>query len=405
MRARIALAAAIAAGCHDAAHGDPGAVARTAAVHRGEIVDRVVLTGALHAATAVELLVPSVDASQLTVRWVIDDGARVKAGEPVVAFDSTAFTGKLIESHAQLRQAEAQFRLFQDGCGLHVADKQLEVRKQQHAVDRARLQVALPSDLLTARAIENNQLALRRAEAGLVKVDGELATMLADNALERRVQQIDLDRTRGAIATAERAIDALVVKAPRDGVIVLAETGQDSHKLRAGELVQDGAAIASLPDLDRPMEVRAELIDVDDGRVAPGARGTCTLDAYPGDALPCAVTALAPVARVKDGLISQRRTFAVTLALGRGDPARLRPGMAVAVELPRPAVHALVIPRGAISGDRAPDSPRARVTLDSGAVRDVTLAGCDEQRCAISDGLADGEVVSLEPTGGSGGSS
>jgi hypothetical protein len=37
------------------------------------------------------------------------------------------------------------------------------------------------------------------------------------------------------------------------------------------------------------MVVRAELSDVDDGRVSFGMAGTCTLVAYPGEPLPCVV--------------------------------------------------------------------------------------------------------------------
>jgi multidrug efflux pump subunit AcrA (membrane-fusion protein) len=405
VRAGIVIAGVIACGCHGAAHREPREPARTAAVQHGEVVERVVLTGALHAMSAVDLAVPSADQSQLAIRWLVADGAQVKAGDPVLAFDTSPFTSKLVENHTQLRQAEVQFKLFQDACALRVADKQLEVRKQQHAVDRARLQVELPSDLLTERTIQGNKLALTQAEAGLAKAENELATMNDDNALEQRIRQIDLDKTRRSIDAAERAIDALVVKAPRDGVIVIDESTWDNHKFHVGDVVQDGAVIVSLPDLTKPMDVRADLIDVDDGRIGLHTAGTCTLDAYPDDPLPCTVEALAPVARVKEGLASLRRSFSVTLGLGRGDPARLRPGMAVKVELHPRALHTLVIPRGALVGGRDAGGKQARVRLATGELHDVTLAGCDAQSCAVIGGLSEGELVSLDAVGSLGGAS
>jgi multidrug efflux pump subunit AcrA (membrane-fusion protein) len=371
-------------------------------VQYGEIVDRVVLTGALHPVSAVDLVVPSTDQSQLAIRWIIDDGAQVKAGDPVLAFDSATFTAKLLENHTQLRQAEAQFRLFQDACALHLADKKLDVHKQHNALAKARLQVELPADLLTERAIQGNKLALSQAESNLAKTEKELATMIADNAIELRIRQIDLDKTRRTIAAAERAIEALVVKAPRDGAIVIDESTWDSHKFHVGDLVQDGTPIVSLPDLTKPMDVRADLIDVDDGRISFHAAGTCTLDAYPTDPLPCTVETLAPVVRVKEGLASLRRTFSVTLALAHGDPARLRPGMAVKVELHPRAIKALVVPRGAVVGDRAPGAKPARVRLATGELHDVTLAACDAQRCAVATGLSEGELVSVDAPGAHG---
>jgi hypothetical protein len=251
---------------------------------------------------------------------------------------------------------------------------------------------------MTERTIAAGKLALSQAAASVAKAESELATMIADNAIEERIRQIELDKTRRTIAAAERAIESLVVRAPRDGVVVIDDSAWDGHKFHVGDLVQDGTPIVSLPDLTRPMEVRADLIDVDDGRVSLHMAGSCTLDAYPADPLPCTVMALAPVARVKEGQGSLRRTFSVTLALGGGggggDRAHLRPGMAVKVELPRPAVHALVVPRGAVARDRDPGGNHARVQLAGGALRDVTLAGCDEQRCAIAGGVSAGDVVS-----------
>jgi hypothetical protein len=102
----------------------------------------------------------------------------------------------------------------------------------------------------------------------------------------------------------------------------------------------------------------------------------------------CSVELLAPVARPSPGLDPLRRAFEVTLALAQGDPARMRPGMSVKVELDRPAVRGLIVPRGAVVRG-AP----VQVRLGSGELRAVELGGCDAQRCAIARGLADGDEV------------
>jgi len=387
------------AGCGEARHRTSAAgAAHTAVVHEGDLLDRVLLTGALHAMSAVDLAVPNVDGATLTIRWVIADGAAVKAGDRVVAFDDSPFTSKLSENHARLREEDLKFRLAKDSAALALEDKQLEVRRRQNDRDKAKLQADLPSDLTVERVVQANKLALLQSEAALTKAGTELTTMLEKNALEDRARQIDLDKTRRTIDTAERAIDALVVKAPKDGVIVVDADPGDGHKFHAGDAVQEGTAIVSLPDLTKPMEVRADLIDVDDGRVSLHMAGTCTLDGYPEAPLPCTALALAPVARPKDQG-SLRHSFSVTLALGHGDPARLRPGMAVKVELPRPRVHALVIPRGAVLPDGAADGKHARVRLATGEVHEVALAGCDAQQCAIASGLSEGDIVSIGFTG------
>jgi hypothetical protein len=136
------------------------------------------------------------------------------------------------------------------------------------------------------------------------------------------------------------------------------------------------------------MEVRAELSDVDDGRIKVGQKGTCTLDAYPTEPLPCEIKEVAPVARNKQRQ-SLRRMFSVGLSIPNKDPDRMRPGMSAKVEL-HGAKHAgLVAPRSAIVFD----NKQAALRLRNGEVRPVTLAGCDAQRCVIATGATAGEEL------------
>jgi hypothetical protein len=189
-----------------------------------------------------------------------------------------------------------------------------------------------------------------------------------------------------------------VLTAPRDGMLVLEEHPWLGHKVQVGDPGFPGMPVASLPEMAKGMEVHAELSDVDDGRIAVGMAGRCTLDAYPADAMPCAVKDLTPVARTR-GESSLRRSFAVVLGLDQpGDPARLRPGMSVKVELhPRVVPDVVVVPRGAVvlapagSADRKP----AQVRMASGELRDVALGACDAQGCAALSGLAVGDAVLL----------
>src|SRR5829696_7757492 len=59
------------------------------AVHRGSFRQRALLTGELAAERGEALTVPRTNAFQLQIRWMAEDGARVKAGDPVVSFDNS----------------------------------------------------------------------------------------------------------------------------------------------------------------------------------------------------------------------------------------------------------------------------------------------------------------------------
>jgi multidrug efflux pump subunit AcrA (membrane-fusion protein) len=357
---------------------------------RGEVVDRVLMTGTLAALQSEELRVPRTPVWELPIRWMAEDGAVVKANERALEFDTSSFTRTLAQQRLQYLDALLAFRAFQDVSALDLAQKQFELETQRILLAKAKVLASVPSELLPARTAQERQLEQKRAEVAVAKAEKDLASAKAANSLERQVKQIELDKARMKIEDAEKAISELVLAAPRDGVIVIGDHPWMGRKFQVGDSVQPGWTIVSLPDYGSGMEVRSELSDVDDGRVSVGMAGTCTLDAYAADALPCTVKTMMPVASAKGGQ-SLRRGFQLVVALESVDHERMRPGMSVKVELERPPLaDVIVVPRGAVVFGADGTS---RVRLADGGLRQVELGPCDAQRCAVTKGVGDGERV------------
>jgi len=387
-----------------------GEPVRRQTLQRGDIVDRQLLTGEIRAVDSLGIGGPRTEIWQLTVRWLAEDGSAVKAGDKILEFDNTAYAEQLATKHLTMLEAEMTLRGARDLGAIAIAGKQTELRQHQIALDKARARAAVPPDLLAGREAQERELAVKRAEVAVDKAARDLAGQREQQALEERVKQIELDKARRAIDAAEATIAQLSVTAPRDGVVVIEEMPWFGRKVRAGDIVPPGIALLSLADVSQSMGVRAELSDVDDGRIAVGMSGTCALDAYPREAQPCTVKTVSPVARSK-GENSLRRTFAIELVLDKmvtgqvtsqvtGQAtgqvtSQMRPGMSVKIELhPRTAANAVIVPRGAIGAAAGADK-RARVRMASGDLRDVTLGPCDAQGCAAEAGVSAGEVVVL----------
>ena len=388
MRRLVLLALAACKGGAAREHAAPEA-ARPVAVAQGEIMDRVLITGDLHAAESVDFTVPRTPSWELAIRWMADDGAVVKTGDRVLEFDNSAVTANLEKQHIAALEVSMTAQTYRDVSAMETADKQFALTAAQLALDKASVLAAVPPDLLSARTAQDRKLELARAEVAKAKADKELGAQKQEVVLESRVKQIDVEKAKRDIDAAEHTIGELSLKAPRDGVVVIDEHPWEGRKFQVGDSVQPGFTIISLPDFSKPMEVFADLNDVDDGRINVGMTGTCTLDAYPTEALPCSVKDLTPVARTKNRK-SLRRIFAVRVQLGGGDATRMRPGMSVKVELHRqPLTGVLVVPRGAV----VIDGTKTSVRLAGGALRDVVLGACDGQRCAVDKGVAAGELV------------
>ena len=185
-------------------------------------------------------------------------------------------------------------------------------------------------------------------------------------------------------------MEGMVLKSPRDGILVVADHPWEGRKIQLGDSVWVGLPVVSLPDLNL-MQVEAKLSDVDDGRIGAGLPVLCVLDAYPERTYPGRIQEITPVAQEEAGR-SLRRAYNVRIALDASDAERMRPGMSVKIEVhPAAREGVLMAPRAGL--DLSGARPRAR--LASGELVDVTLGVCNPETCIIEVGVDDGARLAV----------
>lgn len=302
----------------------------------------ILLTGEITAAQSMILTVPFTPMWLVRLRFIEADGTPVKAGQKVAEFDSSSFTNTLEQLKAALSQAETESIQFEDQTSADGDEKALTVEVRRIAREKARLEANLPLELRSKRDFEEKQLALRKAESELAKAEEDLRAFLLASSEERSVKKISLQKARRDLELAEMSIEALTLKAPRDGFFVIGDHFREARKIQTGDDLWPGVTVARIPDLSR-LEVQAWLPDVDDGRLRPGMTSTVVPDAFPSRVLSATVREIAPLAQ-PPAPDSQRRAFKVRLSLDSGDLDGLRPGMSVRVEAgpnrPAPQVSA-----------------------------------------------------------------
>jgi HlyD family secretion protein len=358
-------------------------------VRRGPFVSEVVLSGELEAARGDLLSVPPLPSWQTAIKWIAEDGALVKANDPVAELDNTALTTDLDSKRQADMQAAQELQQKESEWKADLEQKELEVQKKKSDLDKALLEARVPKELLSGRSFEEKQTALRRASTEHEKAIDTLRARRTAIASERQNLILNIDRTQREILIAEQAIDALVLRAPREGIVVVKDHQWEGRKLQSGDPVWVGFPIVLLPDLST-MRVNAALADVDDGKIAPGMPVTVTLDGFPDTQFSGRVAAISAVAQ-ESRRASLRRHFEVLIALDRLDPERMRPGLSARVVVRREQRQsALLVPRAAL--DFSGKSPLARVGDD---FRDVKLGPCNALDCVVLGGL--GEGTRLQP--------
>jgi len=360
-------------------------------VTRGAFMQNLVLTGEIDAADSVHLSGPRTEDWNLAVRWLAEDGALVEAGDRVVGFDTAQVVERVRE--LELSVVEAGNALVEQGAKSQVAieDKTFEVDKQRITLAKAELDATVPAQLLSRREAHNFGLAKARASVALATATTDAEAAKGAASLEAEVKRIAYDKAERGYKAALDQLGGLDLVAPRSGIFLVGEHPWEGRKLQVGDNVWPGLTVARLPDLSR-LVVRARLDDVDDGRVVPGQRATCFVDAWPDVPLVGHIVSVSGVAH-EVAQQSTRRYFVVLVEIEGDPPGKLRPGLSVRVEVDTHAIEdALLVPRSAIAWE----GTTARAQLADGSTSELAIEACNAQVCAVTSGVDEGAALAIE---------
>jgi HlyD family secretion protein len=380
--APFAAAALLLAGCFSGYDTTPGSSPR---VRRGTFVNQIVITGELESARGASVSVPPLPNWQTSIKWLAPDGTDVKAGDRVAELDNTSIATDLDQKKQNETQARQELEQKNAEWAADLRDKSLDVDRKQSDLEKAKLEAAIPKEIISARDYEDRQTKLKKA---LTEYDKSRETLRAQQkavASDRANLELKIARAHREVETSLRALDQMVLRAPQDGIVVIRDHPWEGRKLQNGDTVWVGFPIALMPEIDS-LQVSASLPDVDDGRIGAGMPALVTVDGYPSMHFPATVASVAAVAQ-EEARLSMRRKFRVVVKLAKIDPSMMRPGLSVRVEIRRELQHGVLIaPRAAI--DFSAKQPRAR--LASGKSVAVTIGSCNAQECVVKSGLDEG---------------
>jgi len=370
----------------------------TVEVTRGTFLDRATIRGEIKALRSQLLTAPS-DAGDLRILEMAPNGARVRKGDVVIAFDTTALKQRLDEkqsdlraSHAEISKADAEGRLKLEEFTTGRVTAEFDVERAKLDVKAGELQSRF--DEQKARlGLSDKEQKLR--ETDTVLDSGRTATAATVGGLEGK-----LERAQAEVGRTSRGLQALVIRAPTDGVMVVLENwragqfGQGNRPFQVGDAAWAGAQIAELPDL-ASARMTAVVDEVDRSRLTLGQEATVRVDALSDVELTARLVGISTIAKLDfSGGWPPKRGFELVLDLTRTEP-RLRPGMSTVARIGvgRHDNQVLVPSRGLFThGGR----PVAYVVTDRGIEpRYVSVAHRNDDVTAIASGLSPGERVAV----------
>ena len=295
---------------------------------------------------------------------LIEEGMKVTNGQVVARLDDSNVKANLDVAQAQLASAKAA--LVETEAQLKDADQEF-----QRTTELAKQHIASQSDL-------------DQAESNAKALQAHLAQ-----------QKLDVVVADRQVAMWQQQMDDMIIRAPFNGVITTkdAQPGEMISPVSAGGgFTRTGiGTIVDMGSLEIEIDVNESYIN----RVESGQPVEAALDAYPDWKIPCKVIAIIPTAD------RQKSTVKVRVGFDQLDP-RILPDMSVKVAFRdnggTATGHAVIVPKSSVLSRDGRDV--VFVVQDRHAERRaVTVTGTQGDDSVLSAGVAAGEKVVVDAPG------
>jgi len=296
--------------------------------------DIVKVTGEVRSANSLFFGAPNVhNIWQYTIAFMAPDGSRVQAGRPILAFDTQELKTKIREKNSALNQKQKELQKQEILAREVLAEARLAIEEARALVDKAELKAQIPESLLASREYRENHLLLSQAKLTQELRAAELEKEIRVQETETEILKRDIGVLDAEVGQLQQSIDAMKIKAPRDGVVVHV-IDRRGNKLAVGDNTYRGRRVIEFPDLSQ-LELHLEIPERESARITVGQKVSFSLDAAPDQPFEGQVTGLASVVHTRSRS-QPAKVFDAVVSLRAPDPDLMRPGMSVSAEIQVP---------------------------------------------------------------------
>jgi HlyD family secretion protein len=288
----------------------------TYTVVRGDLAQSVVASGQVITPRRASI---AAEVTGRVVRVPVDEGETVKRDQVLVELDQSDEQAALAQARAAMAQTEAKLAHIANFT-LPAAEQAL--RQAQANLTQAQLAYKRTSDLVSQNFVSHAQL--DDAQRNLDVAQSQLRAAELQVAAERKggsdftVAEMARREAESAVAVARAKLDATVIRAPADGVLI-------ARSVEPGDVAQAGKELLMLAPTGE-MQVVVNIDEKNLGKLAIGQKALVSADAFPGESFP------AELFYVNPGIDPVRGAVEVKLRVP-DPPAYLRQDMTVSVDI------------------------------------------------------------------------
>jgi multidrug resistance efflux pump len=290
----------------------------------------VVFSGEVRAESAQPVFCPPSDSSPVVLRYYVPDGAQVKAGDVLLRIDAGPAAQQIRTLEGQIEQGRAKVDKEVAELRLKLVDAELALIDAQAAFDTAKVDAAIPKQLISALDYDRHQ-----AEFDRTGHDADLKQHEADDAraaVARRSAdgKLEIEKLQVQQVFYGTQVEMAEVRADRDGTLVHGFSRWFGNRLDEGASSFPGQEVGTVTGAD-VLSVRAWVLEPDRPGLATGQTLRLTFDALPGRTAAGKITSISGASESRQEW-GAGRYYVVDVEIPNHAGLALRPGMSARVE-------------------------------------------------------------------------
>lgn len=209
----------------------------------------VLIEGQVNAVnTEVVLCPPSIEG---TIVYIVEDGAKVQAGDTVCILENRELENRYDDIVAQLEQSEAQYEKV-------LADLEMSYALLMAQVESNKTQTSIANlDSVQLRYLSEQQrkikeLDLERAAIEKEKLQKQLHYLEIINQSKLRRQEISIEQNQKRVQEYKELLSQMVLTSPNSGIARRANVGRRRREMiKEGDEVWYGMSLVEIPDISQ----------------------------------------------------------------------------------------------------------------------------------------------------------
>lgn len=297
----------------------------------GPFTEIVRVSGTIKAEKSELFIVPRTTSWQNQIKWLVEEGALVQAGDVVVRFDTSNLSGEIENALLDYQDKEEELALAREELQNRDVILALEIRKEEINLAKANLSSQEVEGIISEFEQKRRLLDIKKSQRLLLLAKKNRAFELLQRQNTIKKLQSQMEDLEDQIAKMNRMLDSLILRAKSSGAVVYGEHGWPPRKVQTGDTVRATQRVATIPDLSS-LYVEGYVHEADFHRVESNMKVQLSLESFPNTTLSGVIESIHLTAEERE-LWGEGRYFPVLIRISELPENILRPGMSVRCDI------------------------------------------------------------------------